>query len=743
MFAVIALMLIVDAFIIVHFQSKIDQEGKVLSVTYDAKSSIEELFNISSKIFSENEFDVREESMILNSQVDYQIDLLSKGGKSVQSGVVLSTPSENSINLVSSLHDNWKEAQSTLSTFYKSPIRVDSSVLETIVFEEFIDSTFQESSKEITRVILVPNPEIKKTLSQFSSHKKLLWRNLDELAVHTISEYSNFRSSYHMTLLITLIGNLLVVVMFVLLMIKEVVTPLSNIGHLTGKLANGEDVELKYNKADEIGEIVTSVKSLGNHLRQASDFVHQIGEGNLEVTLSGLSEEQDKEGSLAHSLIAMQEKLKVVSQEDAVRNWTTQGVAKFAEILRVNNTDLESLGDAILSELISYTSANMGCIYVPIENDGSLQLKLIAFNAYDQKKFFNETIEIGDGIIGQTFVEKKTTYLREIPEEYAHVKTGTGSSMPKTVIIVPLQVNEEVYGVLEMASLDEFSQDQIGFIESVGETIAGTIYNVKNAEQTKILLEDSQQLTEQMRAQEEEMRQNMEELSATQEEVARKEHITASTIKAFDQAVATIQFNEDGVITDVNNSFSTLSQKSKSYLLGKELKDIVRSDEESLSNIIDQIFNTEESRQLALEVITDNGSISISASISTLQSNNAILIGYVNSGESSKNSLENELVKHLAMTSTTQEILEDKLNTLQNALCYFEVDDQLIITNMNSRAKTKYEDIKVGNSLHDIKFRSVSTHDINDSLVKNGSYQALLESVGKSKVLLLVEQNRT
>ena len=42
-------------------------------------------------------------------------------------------------------------------------------------------------------------------------------------------------------------------------------------------------------------------------------------------------------------------------------------------------------------------------------------------------------------------------------------------------------------------------------------------------ESTRILLEKTQQQTEEMRAQEEEMRQNMEELEATQEEMRRKE----------------------------------------------------------------------------------------------------------------------------------------------------------------------------------------------------------------------------
>jgi transcriptional regulator with GAF, ATPase, and Fis domain len=132
-------------------------------------------------------------------------------------------------------------------------------------------------------------------------------------------------------------------------------------------------------------------------------------------------------------------------------------------------------------------------------------------------------VEIGQGLLGQAYLEKRSIYLKEIPKNYISITSGLGMANPTTLLIVPLKVNEDILGVIELASFHEFSDFEIRFIETIGENIASTLQGIKTNTITKELLAASQQQTEEMRAQEEEMRQNMEELSATQEEMSRKE----------------------------------------------------------------------------------------------------------------------------------------------------------------------------------------------------------------------------
>ena len=93
---------------------------------------------------------------------------------------------------------------------------------------------------------------------------------------------------------------------------------------------------------------------------------------------------------------------------------------------------------------------------------------------------------------------------------------------PKMVLVLPLAVNGEVQGVLELSCIEKLEDHVIAFLEKLAESIASTISNVRVNETTKVLLENSQKMSEELRAQEEELRQNQEEMQATQEELNRQ-----------------------------------------------------------------------------------------------------------------------------------------------------------------------------------------------------------------------------
>jgi PAS domain-containing protein len=276
---------------------------------------------------------------------------------------------------------------------------------------------------------------------------------------------------------------------------------------------------------DEIGETVGVYNNLRDRISTASEFALEMSEGNFNHEFEVLSEAD----SLGKSLNILKQKMiqsKIEQdkrqKEDEIRNWINTGIAKFNDLLRQNNDDIHALSYSLIENLIDYLGANQGGVFlVEGDNIADKHISLVAGFAYDRRKYQKKNIEIGEGLLGNIYLEKKSIYLKDIPEEYIEIKSGLGQSSPRYLYIVPLKVDDEVLGMIELASLNEFVIHHIEFIEKVSESIASTFVSVRLNMQTARLLDESNRRSEEIKQQEEEMRQNLEEMQATQEELTR------------------------------------------------------------------------------------------------------------------------------------------------------------------------------------------------------------------------------
>ena len=175
---------------------------------------------------------------------------------------------------------------------------------------------------------------------------------------------------------------------------------------------------------------------------------------------------------------------------------------------------------------------------------------------------------MGEGLIGTCAIEKKTIYMTEIPQDYMEITSGLGGANPNSLLIVPLKIEENVLGVLEIASFNVFEKHEIEFVEKLAESIASTFSSVKINIRTSELLERSQQQAEEMAAQEEEMRQNMEELQATQEESTRKGAEMEGLVEALNTSSYVIEYDLGGNIQNVNDNYLSLLGLTRDELIG-------------------------------------------------------------------------------------------------------------------------------------------------------------------------------
>ncbi|MFT6965133.1 MAG: PAS domain S-box-containing protein [Marivirga sp.] len=361
---------------------------------------------------------------------------------------------------------------------------------------------------------------------------------------------------------IIVIGSVLLCFLLFRFVLRKVTGSIDVVRAEVETLSAGNIPDGRKSTDDELDIVLQELDSLSKNLADVKAFALEVGKGSFDNDITVFN----NEGEIGVSLAEMRDSLKQVSEEAKVRNWSNKGFAEFGDILRKHSNDLSSLSEEVISYMVKYLGANQGSLFILEENsENTMVLQLKATYAYDRKKFLEKSIEKGQGLVGQAFLEKQSIYMKEIPENYVTITSGLGRATPTTLFIAPLIVNDEVYGVIELGSFRDFKEHERNFIQEVSENIASSIQSVKVNEKTNILLEESQQMTEEMRAQEEEMRQNMEELQATQEEMERNQRENTNRFNAIDNSdMCFIEFNQNGIVTHADRSFLALFEYGSS-----------------------------------------------------------------------------------------------------------------------------------------------------------------------------------
>lgn len=298
--------------------------------------------------------------------------------------------------------------------------------------------------------------------------------------------------------------------------------PLDSMHFILRMVSRGELPEKSNHKfSDEFGKIQERVDDLVEMLKRNARFAQKVGEGKFDTAFQPAGEND----SLGIALMDMRDNLLTNDHKEKEHNWIVLGLAEAGDILRTHDT-LDSLGDDIIRFTIGKVGAIQGAFYVVKES------KIVLCNsfAYNRKKFLQNTFAIGEGLVGQAVAEKDLVLRTEIPNDYMSVTSGIlGEKKPSCILIMPLIANEEVQGVIELASFTKFDSSQINFIKELSVMLARTIFNITINERTKMLLAESQSMSTDLKEKQEVLRQNAEEMQASQEE------LTQSNLKLEEQ----------------------------------------------------------------------------------------------------------------------------------------------------------------------------------------------------------------
>lgn len=286
--------------------------------------------------------------------------------------------------------------------------------------------------------------------------------------------------------------------------------------------------------------------------------VQNLTQGNLNASL----DRKDIDPEIINSLINLQYRLKEnreielnTREEDNKRNWTSQGLAEFGDVLRTYSSDREKLGYAVISQLVRYLNINQGGFFIIQEQNGKRSLEMIACHAYDRKKFPDKRVDWGEGLIGAVAIEKKSYSTDKIPDGYLSITSGLGRANPRHLLIVPLVLNNEVFGVFELASFNNFEDYHIQLVERVAENTATTLNILYSNLRTEQLLKETQEQAAQLTIQEEKVRQKIIELQQIQAEAAHQSEQFVSFTNTVNHTLIRAEYDTEGRLIYANTRF--------------------------------------------------------------------------------------------------------------------------------------------------------------------------------------------
>lgn len=431
----------------------------------------------------------------------------------------------------------------------------------------------------------------KKYYASFSPFKIGTSSNPWTLAIvapqNVIVREANEVTSRSRTVIILGLAVLALVVWFIA---YNITRPIVKTTQVLRELASGQidpSKKIAINTGDEIQDIGNSVNILIDSLYKTTNFAKEIGKGNMTASYSKLS---DKD-VLGEALLGMRKSLEHAKELDDKRKleeekdrWANEGVAMFADILRKNTSNMSEFTYEVIHNLVKYVGANIGALFLSDTENNEKYFELAASFAYERRKYEEKRVNYGEGLIGRCAKEGETIYMTELPKDYIRIVSGLGDESPCCLLIVPLKLNDEIFGVIEMASFEILEDHKIKFVEKIGESIAATISNVKVNIRTAKLLEESKVKSEELASQEEEMRQNMEELQATQEESARKTTEMESLINALHSSSYVIEYDINGRVMAVNQAYLLLTGQPEKEVIGTRHSDNLELTEAQKAN---------------------------------------------------------------------------------------------------------------------------------------------------------------
>jgi signal transduction histidine kinase/CheY-like chemotaxis protein/HAMP domain-containing protein len=273
-----------------------------------------------------------------------------------------------------------------------------------------------------------------------------------------------------------------------------------------GRLGAQAEVEGVAGTWKRLTENVNELASnLTRQVRAISEVARAVAAGDLTRLIA--VEAAGEVAELKDNINAMVRSLRDTVQASHEQDWLKSNMASISGMLQ-GNRDLEVVADLVMERLAPLVGAQHGTFFVAEPAAGETRLRLIAGYGLRADKDAPIQYRIGQSLIGQVAKSKRLIVVDQIPQGYIKISSGLGEAAPANLAILPLLFEDEVLGVVELASFTPYTPVQVELLEQLTETLGVSVNAIVANSRTDELLAESQRLTAELQARSEELQRS-------------------------------------------------------------------------------------------------------------------------------------------------------------------------------------------------------------------------------------------
>ncbi|MGW3041979.1 HAMP domain-containing protein [Kitasatospora sp. NPDC001159] len=262
--------------------------------------------------------------------------------------------------------------------------------------------------------------------------------------------------------------------------------------------------------------------NLTRQVRAIAEVTSAVAAGDLTRSIS--VDASGEVADLKDNINAMVESLRETTLANQQQDWLKTNLARFSAAIQARR-DIQAVAEMITDELTPLIGAQYGAFFLAEEGEAGTELALIS--AYGRPAGQVRRVRLGESLVGQAARSRRIVAVDGLPPGYAVIGSGAGAGEARSLLVLPIVLEEWLLGVMEFASVHPFTQVHRDFLERFAETCGVNIGTLLANARTDELLAESRRLTAELQDQSEELQAGQEELRRSNAELEEKAALLA------------------------------------------------------------------------------------------------------------------------------------------------------------------------------------------------------------------------